>query len=279
MAVVAAVAVLAAVGADGAPQTADVPGHPSAARSAAAFIRAGDMAMATGDKTSAIAFYRRAAGLTPKDPVPVVRLAEALAKSGARAAALEAYVQAQARDPKSAAIDLAMGRLALQLDQPQDALADFEGAGRLSQSTAAWNGMGVAQDALGDHAQAQADYLKGLALKPGDRSLRNNLGLSQALAGHYPDAIATFSALLDEPGSVPGERLNLALVYGLQGDDDKAAHTAREVLGEADNAANRQYYTVLRAMDDRTRTRAIMGLGPGRGPASKAAPTADPKLQ
>jgi Flp pilus assembly protein TadD len=243
------------------PPTTDVPGHPPPQRTAAAFMRAGDSAMADGAVGSAIAFYRRASDLAPKDPAPVTRLGEALAKAGATAAAFDAYGDAHLRNPHSAAIDLALGRLALSLGRPQEAIRQFEAAQREHEDATAWNGLGVAQDALGDHAAAQADYRKGLALKPGDRSLRNNLGLSQALAGQFPAAIATLSDLVAEPGAVAGEHLNLALVYGLAGDDEKAAQAARGVLGEADNAANRKSYALLRAMDDHDRTRAIMGVG------------------
>jgi Flp pilus assembly protein TadD len=245
------------------PAVTDVPGHPPAQRTAAAFMRAGDLAMADGEVASAIAFYQRAADLAPKDAAPDMRLGEALAKSGAVAAAFEAYGEAHIRDPRSASIDLALGRLALTLGRPQEAMRQFEAAGRQHEDAAVWNGMGVAQDALGDHAAAQQDYRKGLALKPADASLRNNLGLSLALAGQYPAAIATLSELAAEPGAQAGERLNLALVYGLSGDDEKAAQAARGVLGEADNAANRKSYALLRAMDDRSRTRAILGVGDG----------------
>jgi Flp pilus assembly protein TadD len=163
-----------------------------------------------------------------------------------------------------------MGRLALALDRPQEALSDFQAAAGQSPSAVAWNGIGVAHDAAGDHRTAQLDYRKGLAIKPQDNALRNNLGLSQALAGDYSAAIATLQALLAQPGASAGERLNLALVYGLAGDDDKAASIAREVLGEADNASNLKYYALLRSMDDRSRTRAILGLGPATALAPAA---------
>ncbi len=249
------------------------PGHPSAERSEAAFMRAGDMALSQGETLSAIEFFQRAASLAPRDPAPLVRLGDAYAASGGLAAAYEAYQQALARGSQSPSLDLDLGRLALRLDHPREAVAHFEAARKRREDVAVWNGLGVAHDAMGDHVQAQSDYRKGLALKPGDISLRNNLGLSQALAGNYAEAIATLSSVAADPGAGPGNRLNLAMVYGLAGDDDKASQAARRDLGESDNTANRRYYALLRAMDDRSRTRAILGLG-GSGSGRPGAPPA-----
>ncbi|HEY1927726.1 MAG TPA: tetratricopeptide repeat protein [Caulobacteraceae bacterium] len=239
------------------------PGHPAPERSAEAFSRAGDMAMNGGDLNSAIAFYQKAASLAPKEAVYRLKLGLALARSGSTGDAYDVLQNARRLDRnKSPEIDLALGRVALSLDHAQEALTYLQSAQTKSaDDPAVWNTLGVAHDALGDHAQAQSDYQKGLAAKPGDLALQNNLGLSQALAGDYPGAIATLSAVASDPRATAGNRLNLSLVYGLSGDDQQAAQAARRDLGEADNAANRQYYRLLKAMDDKTRTRAIFGLG------------------
>ncbi|HEY2049965.1 MAG TPA: tetratricopeptide repeat protein [Caulobacteraceae bacterium] len=238
------------------------PGHPAPERSAEAFAKAGDMAMSGGDLNSAIAFYQKATALAPKDPSYKIKLGQALGRSGDAPAAYDVLQQAHALDRKSPEIDLALGRVALRLDRGQEALTYLQDAQqKQADDPQVWNALGVAHDALGQHAEAQNDYQKGLALKPGDMALRNNLGLSQALAGNYPAAIATLTDVAADPAATAGNRLNLSLVYGLAGDDQKAAEAARRDLGEADNAANRQYYRLLKAMDDRTRTRAIFGLG------------------
>lgn len=238
------------------------PGHPPPERSAEAFARAGDMAIASGDLASAVTFYQKASALAPRDVVYKTKLGQALGRSGAAVAAYDVLQQAHTLDRKSSEIDLALGRVALRLDRAQEAVTYLQDAqAKTADDPGVWNALGVAHDALGLHAEAQNDYRKGLALKPGDLALRNNLGLSQALAGDYPTAIATLSEVAADPAATAGNRLNLSLVYGLAGDDEKAAQAARRDLGEADNAANRQYYRLLKAMDDKTRTRAIFGLG------------------
>ena len=256
------------------------PGHPAPGRSAEAFARAGDMAMNGGDLNSAATFYQKAALLAPKEAVYRLKLGLALARLGSPADAYDVLQQARKLDrSKSPEIDLALGRVALRMDHAQEALTYLQSAqAKSADDPAVWNTLGVVHDALGDHAQAQSDYQKGLAAKPGDLALQNNLGLSQALAGDYPAAIATLSAVASDPRASAGNRLNLSLVYGLAGDDQQAAQAARRDLGEADNAANRQYYRLLKAMDDKTRTRAIFGLG-GPIQAASAAPPSSPARQ
>jgi Flp pilus assembly protein TadD len=233
--------------------------HPSPERSEAAFLKAAESAVASGDINSAVAFYRRAADIAPKDPAPLVALGALMSKTGALGGAVEADRQALARAPGDWRLELELGRLALRLDQPGPAIARFAAVQREHPQAAALNGLGVAYDLSGDHAQARKAYEDGLKLSPDDATLRNNLGLSEALAGDYPAAIATLSALADSPQTSTRYRLNLALAYGLAGDQARAAAASRRDLGEAEIASNARYYQTLRALDDHARSEAILG--------------------
>jgi len=238
-------------------------------KSEEAFIKAAEAAAEAGDLNSASAFYQRAAQLAPKDPKPLADLGALMAKTGSLAAAVEAYRVALARAPSDWRIDLELGRLALRLDRPKDALTQFEAVKHAHPEAAAYNGIGVTEDLLGDHAAAQNAYKEGLKDTPDDPTLRNNLGLSQGLAGDYTAAIATLSALTASPQSTARYRLNLALVYGLAGQDDAAAAAARQDLGEAEITSNRRYYQTLRALGDHARAEAILGFkGPSESPAA-----------
>jgi Flp pilus assembly protein TadD len=224
-------------------------------------MKAAETAAEAGDINSASAFYQRAAQLAPKDPKPLADLGAAMVKAGSLAGAFEAYRGALARAPSDWRLDMELGRLALRLDRPQDALGYFETIKAAHPLAAAFNGLGVAEDLLGDHVAAQSAYEQGLKETPDDPTLRNNLGLSQALAGDYAAAVATLSALTASPKATARYRLNLALVYGLAGQDDAAAAAARDDLGEADIASNRRYYQTLRALGDHARAAAILGVG------------------
>jgi len=230
-------------------------------KSEEAFMKAAETAAQAGDMNSASAFYQRAAQLAPKDPKPLADLGAAMAKAGNLTGAVEAYRGALARAPSDWRIDLELGRLALRMDRPQDAFSYFETVKGVHPLAAAFNGLGVAEDLLGDHAAAQNAYAQGLKETPEDPTLRNNLGLSQALAGDYAAAVATLSALTASPQTTARYRLNLALVYGLAGQDDAAAAAARDDLGEADIASNRSYYQTLRGLGDHARAAAILGVG------------------
>jgi Flp pilus assembly protein TadD len=249
------------------------PVHDTPQRSEEAFIRAAEAAAQASDLNSASAFYQRAAQLAPKDPKPLADLGALMARTGALAAAVEAYRGALARSPSDWRIELELGRLALRLDRPQDALGHFETVKRTQPQPAVYNGIGVTEDLLGDHAAAQSAYREGLRETPDDPTLRNNLGLSQALAGNYSAAIATLSALTASPHASARYRLNLALVYGLAGQDDAAAAAARDDLGDAEIASNRHYYQTLRALGDHARAAAILGVGAQpRSPPSGSPP-------
>jgi Flp pilus assembly protein TadD len=241
-------------------------GRPTPQQTEDAFIKAAQAAAGAGDVNSAVAYYRRAAESAPKDPAPLAALGDLMARSGNLGGAVEAYRAAAARAPADWRYDLELGRLALRLNRPQDALAHFETVRREHPEPAAWNGLGVCYDLMGDHTRAQGAYAEGLKAAPGDATLRNNLGLSQALAGQFPEAIATLTALASSPQASSRYRLNLALAYGLAGDDEKAAAAAREDLGQSDIDSNRRYYQTLRALGDRARSEAILGAGTSNGP-------------
>jgi Flp pilus assembly protein TadD len=122
-----------------------------------------------------------------------------------------------------------------------------------------YNSLGLAHDLAGRHDLAQAAYRKGLAVAPGDLALRNNLGLSQALAEDFPAAINTLSTLAAMPAATARHRQNLALVYGLAHENAKAAAVARTDLDEASVKNNLAYYAMLRGLSPEARTAAIFG--------------------
>ncbi len=255
---------LAVIGLATAPASFATPGlvRDTPEKSEDAFIKAAEAAADAGDLNSASAFYQRAAQLAPKDPKPLADLGALMAKTGSLPAAVEAYRAALARAPSDWRIELELGRLALRLDRPQDALSHFEAVKHAHPQAAAYNGIGVTEDLLGDHAAAQNAYKEGLKDTPDDPTLRNNLGLSQGLAGDYTAAIATLSALTASPHATARYRLNLALIYGLAGQDDAAAAAARDDLGQAEITSNRRYYQTLRALGDHARAEAILGIKP-----------------
>src|SRR5207244_9543677 len=78
--------------------------------------------------------------------------------------------------------------------------------------------IGVADDFVGQHEEAQARYRRGLELLPRDRALSLNLAMSLALVGGYQEAIGILRPIATAPNASARERQTLALIYGLAGD-------------------------------------------------------------
>jgi Flp pilus assembly protein TadD/cell division protein FtsN len=234
-------------------------------QSSAMLMRLADDTRAGGDLTAAVDLYRRAAKLSPNDPKPLLELGDTLGELHDYNDAAAVFHNALKIKPNPLEGDLHRG-LALALmsmNQPESALSELDAAlAKTPNDPRLYNVRGVAHDLIGRHHLAQQDYQKGLKLAPTNEGLHNNYGLSLALSGDYGAAATELSQLADEPGASPRHRLNLALVYGLAGDDRKAAAIARTALDERAVESNLAYYALLRSLDDKARAAAIIGGHP-----------------
>ena len=223
-------------------------------------MRVADETRAHGDPATALGLYRRLHETRPSDPVPLARIGSTLAQLKDYGNAAQAYREAIALTPNDPALRRGLASVLLSLGQPEPAIAELEIAiAKRPDDPHLLNALGVAHDILGRHDLAQEDYRNGLHLLPRDAGLRNNYALSLALSGDYGGAVATLLEVVNDPTSPPRYRLNLALVYGLAGDAEKAATVARGSLPEDAVRNNLAYYVMLRGMDDRARVAAIMG--------------------
>jgi Flp pilus assembly protein TadD len=136
----------------------------------------------------------------------------------------------------------------------------------------ALNLMGVLLDMQGRHAEAQANYRRGLDLRPGDPGLRSNYGLSLAITGQAQAAIAQLAPLAGSRDATPRMRQNLAFAYAMAGDLTNALQLCRRDMDE--NYAQRQlaYYAQLRSLPPELRSaefrRNPMFVPQGTPPAS-----------
>ncbi len=241
-------------------------------------MRVADDAAANGDLGTAAGLYRRAAEASPEDPQPLAKLGAVLLQLHAYTEAATTYRAALKISPNPLEGELHRGLavVLLALDQPETALAELDAAvAKAPEDPRLYNALGVAHDLLGRHDLAQQDYRNGLRLAPSNAGLRNNYALSLALSHDYPGAIAELSELASGADASPRHRLNLALIYGLAGDDKKAAALARTTLDEAAVANNLAYYTMLRGMDDKARANAIMGAHAGGPLVAETTPKRD----
>ena len=249
------------------------PGNSAPEQNEATMLKVADDTRAGGDLGNAVGLYRRAHEMDPRDPVPLARAGDTLAQMQAYTEAADAYQSALSIVPDDPDIHRGFANVMLALGKPQLALAHLEIAvSKNSGDARIYNALGVAHDLAGRHDLAQENYRKGLAIAPDQASLRNNLGLSQALSGDFKGGIATLSELVSRPNATARSRQNLALVYGLAGDDVHAALVARSDLDEAAVKNNLAYFTLLRSLDDVGRTAAILGADV-RAARAEALPT------
>ena len=222
----------------------------------AALMRIGAAAHGAGDHSTAVSVYRRAASVETRLPEPFVALGNTLLEMGNANEAILAYNAALRRaELMGGKPELAGQPLALAFhDTPDDP--------KLLQL------IGVADDFVGQHEEAQARYRRGLELLPGDPALSLNLAMSLALVGNYPEAIGVLRPIANATNSSARERQTLALIYGLAGDRGAAERLSRRDLDPEAVARNLAYYDSLRRMSPEARTQALQALGAHASPTA-----------
>jgi len=226
----------------------------------ASLKRLGQSTLDSGDYASAAGFFRRAHEEDDKDFDALLGLGTALARLGANDEAAVMLRKALALRKDDAGARRELGNVLVALGQPSLAISEFEIAFDASQDARCLNGIGVALDMLGEQGAAQAQYRAGLQIEPGNVSLRNNLGLSLAVSGQYADSLRLLEPIARAPNSTARQRQNLALIYGLAGERDKAASVARIDLDETTVRKNLVFYETLRAMRDPRKVAEAVGL-------------------
>ena len=226
----------------------------------AALVRVADSMRDAGDVAGAIPFYRRAHQLDTLQATPLIRLALALHTVRAYAEASRTWRNALALDPDNADALRGYGYSLIALNKPQLAIDQLRTSNEIEEDVRSYNGLGVAYDMIGDARGAQVHYRMGLQLAPDNMTLLNNLGLSLALSGDFPESIDLLLRVVASAVVTARHRQNLALAYGLSGQIEQAAAVARQDLDEEAVANNLAYYAILRAETDPAARFAALGL-------------------
>lgn len=221
-------------------------------------LRVGDAARDAGDITAAIPIYRRAHALAPLEPAPLLRLAETLHSVGAYREAGNAWERILRLNAKDFEARVGYGKTLAALGQPTLALEQFRLASEISSSPEAFNGIGVANDMLGQAEAAQVAYRQGLE-EDRTAKLLNNLGLSLALSGEVEEAIA----ILEEAGAFAQSgaryRANLAFAYTASGNPGRAMEILIRDTDDLTAARTVAFYETIGALPDHARKVAAIG--------------------
>jgi Flp pilus assembly protein TadD len=223
------------------------------------FMRVGNKLRDEGNLENAADMYHRAGRADSKSPLPPAALGDVLRRLGRFQEAEQAFNEALKRNRYSGSALQGYGILMIEKGEPDTAIAALDNA--VDEEAAdfrVYNVLGIAYDTLGDHAQAQNNYLAGLELAPRSRSLRNNMALSLALQERYEAAIDQMRQFRTGEEADKPFLHNIALIYGLAGRIEEAAQALRDVLPEADVANNLAFYQSLRAMPPDQRRKAVL---------------------
>lgn len=167
----------------------------------------------------------------PDDSGLAVGLARNLRYAGQGQAAADLMQSHIARQGRLADGLLELGKDYLAADRTALAVRVLEEARAMAPGN--WeihSALGVALDAQGRAAEAQAAYGKALEITPENAAVLNNLGLSQALSGQLDAALSTLARAADLPAATAQVRQNLALLLALKGDGAEAERLARRDL-------------------------------------------------
>lgn len=220
----------------------------AAAEPVAQDLRLARAARAAGDFASAVNLYNSALNVRPDDPEILVELGDTLLQIGAVEEAREAYGRVGPDAAARFGAELGLGRAELARHDPEAALGYFAKADELEPGDRrVLLGRGVALDLLKRHPEAQAAYEAVLEADPHDVAARNNLALSLAFARDYEAAEKILTPLARSPKATPRIRQNLALIYALGGDRERALAQSRVDLSAADTEANLAFIDSLMA--------------------------------
>lgn len=222
---------------------------PAAAADPAVDLRIADSALQAGDTQLAVSLYQRMLKADPNSATAHLGLGDAAYASGdiARAGVLFARVHALRPDDPRAQLGLA--RVALRERRIDEAEARYRTlvAARPDSAVAA-EGLGTTLDLQGKHDEAQALYRAALRRHPEALGLKVNLGLSLILSRKAREGANVLLDIAGLPDAPPQARQNLALAYGLLGNEEAAKRIlAAENLPADSIEDGLAFYRILRA--------------------------------
>jgi Flp pilus assembly protein TadD len=214
-----------------------------------AAVRQADEARKAGNMDAAVPLYGRALEFNPDGLEAKLGLGQSyLAMGAGDEAAAQFRDVLSKRGGDSAA---RRGLAAALISSGQPALAERQVDAALqadAQDYRALNLLGVALDMQGRHAEAQANYRRGIELAPDYVALRSNYGLSLAITGPAQEAVAQLAPLALTRAADARVRQNLAFAYAMAGDLEHSLQMSRRDLDERTAQRQLSYFMELRAM-------------------------------
>lgn len=181
-------------------------------------------------------------GLTPR-----LELASFYRRHHGDRFALAVLAEAQKNHPDNTDIMRETANVDIDMGKPQEALDLLDKALKItSNDPLLYNSKGVALDMLGRYTYARNAYSTAISLDQENEMLYSaNYAMSYILSKNYSKAIEMLLPLAQSPDSTPQIRQNLALAYGLKGDNENALHYAMKDLPAKQAQENVRFYNML----------------------------------
>ena len=182
-------------------------------------IRIAHKARNSGNTEAAINFYNKALSMDSGNAAAYLGLAETYIDMNLLDASEEYIKKAEANGASTEKTSYLKGKIYLLRGNGTAAEKEFL---KCSSSVDALNALGAIYDGRGEHKKAQALYKQVIAKSPNFIDAYNNIGLSFMEEGNYKSAIFYLENACSLPEANAAYRSNLALVYGLSGQMNKA---------------------------------------------------------
>jgi Flp pilus assembly protein TadD len=195
------------------------------------------------DPLSRSAFWQRELNLDPSDAEAAIGLSDALRAMGKYDEAADAVDRMMVIAPKNEAVLLESARAHIGAGHGFYAIQPLKDAEALAPKD--WRPvslMGVALEQTQRPEEALAAYDQALKLSPDNPAVLSNLALFYATRGDTAQAEALLRRAAAQPTSTVQERQNLALVLGLEGKTAEAEHLMRQDLPPEIADANLAYF-------------------------------------
>jgi len=154
-----------------------------------------------------------------------------LGQKGQPEAAVAGWRKALELNPRDARGQLSLGLALAAAGRPEEAAAQYRRVLEIDpEYIEAYNSLGLALAAAGRPGEAVGHYQKALGINPQQVEVRNNLGLALAATGRFDEAIAQYQKALELSPDSANVHLNLGVALGRSGKLDEAVSQFQEVL-------------------------------------------------
>ena len=221
----ATLACLTACSGEDAPKGIDAANLPPLTGTEKALLLAADSALQQGNGDAAEKDYQSAISASTGHVEAHAALAQLYVKKNKIGKAEEVISKALEWQPNNPGINYLAGKIALSKGNPAAALTAFtNGLSSAPNDLDLINGAGISNDMLGKHAAAQALYKPALTRTTGPSAtpLRTNLAMSYLMSGNAKAALPLLQKEAKTPEASPVIHHNLALAYGLLGNEAMA---------------------------------------------------------